>query len=132
MTQSLFCCLQVQQATALLQGCPACEHNFKLFFCTLTCSPDQATFADVGAVQTAPDTNKTALDEVGEGTVVGFRLHRHRCKSVRSDSAGVLLCDRQLWHPDVQLLQGEQAGVLEEHSCVQLQYVQPTHSCTAC
>ena len=82
MTQSLFCCPQVQQATALLQGCPACEHNFKLFFCTLTCSPDQATFADVGAVQTAPDTNKTAVDEVGEGILVDASLDRNPCNSV--------------------------------------------------
>ena len=45
-------------------GCPACNHNFKHFFCTLTCSPDQSTFTNVTAVQKAPDNNRTAVEEV--------------------------------------------------------------------
>ena len=34
-------------ASIFLVGCPACNHNFKQFFCLLTCSPNQATFANV-------------------------------------------------------------------------------------
>ncbi|KAL4535608.1 hypothetical protein Ndes2526A_g06428 [Nannochloris sp. 'desiccata'] len=43
----------IQQASIFLVGCPACNHNFKSFFCLLTCSPDQATFANITAVQDA-------------------------------------------------------------------------------
>ena len=39
-------------------GC--CRH----FFCTLTCSPDQSLFANVTAVQRAPDTNAISVLEV--------------------------------------------------------------------
>ena len=57
---------QIQVASIFLVGCPACNHNFKHFFCTLTCSPDQATFTDVVAVQTANDTGAaTAVAELG-------------------------------------------------------------------
>lgn len=58
------CCLaQIQVASIFLVGCPACNHNFKHFFCLLTCSPDQATFANVTAVQPAADTGATAIAE---------------------------------------------------------------------
>ena len=56
--------LQIQIATIFLVGCPACAHNFKHFFCELTCSPDQSTFANVTDVQTADDTKETAVAEV--------------------------------------------------------------------
>lgn len=48
--------MQIQVASIFLVGCPACNHNFKHFFCLLTCSPDQAAFANVTAAQTANDT----------------------------------------------------------------------------
>eukprot|EP00887_Chlorella_sp_A99_P002624 scaffold6.g2624.t1 len=57
-------------ASIFLVGCPACNHNFKHFFCLLTCSPDQATFANVTAVQQAPASydpgapNVTAVAEL--------------------------------------------------------------------
>ncbi|KAI3436838.1 hypothetical protein D9Q98_006248 [Chlorella vulgaris] len=63
---SSFCCTeeqldqlqsQIQVASIFLVGCPACNHNFKHFFCLLTCSPNQASFVNVTAAQTAPDTN---------------------------------------------------------------------------
>lgn len=47
---------RIQIASIFLVGCPACNHNFKHFFCLLTCSPDQATFTNVVSVQTANDT----------------------------------------------------------------------------
>lgn len=56
--------MQIQQASTLLIGCPACDHNFKHFFCTLTCHPDQSTFVNVTDVQLATDTNRTAVKEV--------------------------------------------------------------------
>lgn len=55
---------QIQTATAFLVGCPACVHNFKHFFCVLTCSPDQSTFTNVTNVQLTADTNVTAVSEV--------------------------------------------------------------------
>lgn len=56
--------LQIQIATIFLVGCPACSHNFKHFFCELTCSPDQSTFANVTEVQKAHDTKAAAVAEV--------------------------------------------------------------------
>ena len=55
---------QIQTAGIFLVGCPACNANFKHFFCALTCSPDQSLFTNVSAVQHAPDNNKTAVKEV--------------------------------------------------------------------
>ena len=55
---------QIQIAGIFLVGCPACNHNFKHFFCALTCSPDQSAFTNVTAVQKAPDNNRTAVEEV--------------------------------------------------------------------
>lgn len=56
---------QIQIASIFLVGCPACNHNFKHFFCLLTCSPDQATFTNVTRIQTAKDTNvSTAIAEM--------------------------------------------------------------------
>ena len=56
--------VQIQQASTLLVGCPACDHNFKHFFCTLTCHPDQSTFVNVTDVQLTADTNVTAVKQV--------------------------------------------------------------------
>ena len=33
--------MQIQIASIFLVGCPACNRNFKHFYCLLTCSPDQ-------------------------------------------------------------------------------------------
>jgi len=55
---------KIQIATIFLVGCPACAHNFKHFFCELTCSPDQSTFANVTSVQKAEDTKEAAVEEV--------------------------------------------------------------------
>jgi Niemann-Pick C1 protein len=43
----------LQMAEPFIWGCPACAHNFRNLFCSLFCSPDQATFANVTAVQQA-------------------------------------------------------------------------------
>jgi hypothetical protein len=69
-------CLQIQIASIFLVGCPACNHNFKHFFCLLTCSPDQASFSNITAAQTAADTNATAvagIDYFVSGNVAGAR-----------------------------------------------------------
>jgi Niemann-Pick C1 N terminus len=55
---------QIHIGSIFLVGCPACMHNFKHFFCTLACSPEQATFANVTAVQKAFDNNATAVSSV--------------------------------------------------------------------
>ena len=56
--------VQIQIAGIFLVGCPACNQNFKHFFCTLTCSPDQSTFTNVSAIQKAFDNNETVVKEV--------------------------------------------------------------------
>lgn len=55
---------QTQRALPFIVGCPACQHNFVHLWCVLTCSPDQATFANVTAVQAAADNNATVVAEV--------------------------------------------------------------------
>ncbi|KAG8949354.1 hypothetical protein FRC03_000364 [Tulasnella sp. 419] len=41
-----------QQAESIISTCPACRNNFRSFYCTFTCSPDQSTFLDVTSTQT--------------------------------------------------------------------------------
>ncbi|PWN29681.1 multidrug efflux transporter AcrB transmembrane domain-containing protein [Jaminaea rosea] len=41
----------LQQAEALISSCPACRNNFRNFFCSFTCSPNQAQFLDVSRTQ---------------------------------------------------------------------------------
>ena len=40
---------QMQMAEPFIIGCPACMHNFRNLFCSLFCSPDQASFTNVTA-----------------------------------------------------------------------------------
>ncbi|KAF8897303.1 patched family-domain-containing protein [Infundibulicybe gibba] len=62
------------QVEALISPCPACRNNFRSFFCTFTCSPDQATFVNITSTQTTT-SNETAVKsldfhvakEYGEG-----------------------------------------------------------------
>lgn len=51
----------LRMAEPFIVGCPACLQNFRNLFCTLFCSPDQATFANVTAVQQAPPARGSAL-----------------------------------------------------------------------
>jgi Niemann-Pick C1 protein len=41
----------LQQAEPLIALCPACRLNFRSFYCSLTCSPDQSLFVSVTATQ---------------------------------------------------------------------------------
>lgn len=56
--------MQIQTAGIFLVGCPACNQNFKQFFCTLTCSPDQSLFTNITSVQRAADNNRTVVGEM--------------------------------------------------------------------
>jgi Niemann-Pick C1 protein len=71
-TDGTYCCTeeqvdvlerQIQVASIFLLGCPACDHNFKQFFCLMTCSPDQSTFTNVTALQIAADTGSQTVEE---------------------------------------------------------------------
>ena len=74
---------QVQMASIFLVGCPACNHNFKHFFCLLTCSPDQATFANVTALQPAFDNNATVAGSVSNYVAADLgRALFESCKDV--------------------------------------------------
>lgn len=39
------------QVEGLISSCPACRNNFRSFFCTFTCSPQQRSFVNVTSVQ---------------------------------------------------------------------------------
>lgn len=48
----------------MIASCPACRNNFRAFWCTFTCSPDQATFLNVTATQetTTGQTGVKSMD----------------------------------------------------------------------
>ncbi|PWN18903.1 hypothetical protein BCV69DRAFT_272775 [Microstroma glucosiphilum] len=53
----------LQRAEALISSCPACRNNFRGFFCTFTCSPNQSQFLDISSSQ------KTGGGEDGDTAV---------------------------------------------------------------
>ena len=59
---------QLRRAEPFIIGCPACTSNFRTLFCSLFCSPDQASFTNITSVQQASrkhsDVNVTAVEEV--------------------------------------------------------------------
>jgi Niemann-Pick C1 protein len=65
----------VSQVESMISPCPACRNNFRSFYCSFTCSPDQATFLNVTATQNS-NTGKTAVKSVdfhvGEQFSQGF------------------------------------------------------------
>ncbi|KAJ7507523.1 patched family-domain-containing protein [Mycena galericulata] len=78
---------------ALLSSCPACRNNFRSFFCTFTCSPDQATFVNITSTQKS-QTGETAVKSldfhVGQQFAEGFF---DSCKNVQFDSANSYAMD---------------------------------------
>ncbi|PSS35438.1 hypothetical protein PHLCEN_2v1593 [Hermanssonia centrifuga] len=50
-------------AENMIASCPACRNNFRNFWCTFTCSPDQATFLNVTSTQKSL-TDKTVAKSV--------------------------------------------------------------------
>ena len=51
-------------------GCPACRRNFLQLWCVTTCSPDQASFANVTAVQV-----RGQLSRCGTAGSLGLQGH---------------------------------------------------------
>ncbi|KAG5654479.1 hypothetical protein H0H81_001978 [Sphagnurus paluster] len=51
------------QVEGLISACPACRNNFRSFFCTFTCSPDQGSFVNVTATQKST-SGQTAVKSV--------------------------------------------------------------------
>ncbi|TBU32872.1 multidrug efflux transporter AcrB transmembrane domain-containing protein [Dichomitus squalens] len=47
-------------AENLISSCPACRNNFRKFWCSFTCSPDQASFINITSTQIS-QTGKTAV-----------------------------------------------------------------------
>ncbi|SJL01723.1 related to NCR1-transmembrane glycoprotein, involved in sphingolipid metabolism [Armillaria ostoyae] len=70
------------QVTGLISSCPACLNNFKSFFCTFTCSPNQASFLNVTSTQsTTSGTAVASIDFfVGDTFSQGFF---DSCKNVQ-------------------------------------------------
>ncbi|BGP21836.1 vacuolar membrane protein [Rhodotorula toruloides] len=65
------------QADPLISACPACRLNFRRFFCSFTCSPDQSLFLTLTSTQTLKKDGKqreavksvefAVAEEFGEG-----------------------------------------------------------------
>ncbi|KAJ7904273.1 patched family-domain-containing protein [Mycena olivaceomarginata] len=78
---------------SLLSTCPACRNNFRSFFCTFTCSPDQATFVNITSTQrtSSQEVAVKSLDFfVGEQFAEGFF---DSCKNVQFDAANSYAMD---------------------------------------
>lgn len=71
------------QAELLISSCPACRNNFRSFFCSFTCSPQQHLFLDITETQKS-SSGETAVKTVdffvGEQFASGFY---DSCKSVQ-------------------------------------------------
>ncbi|RDB23148.1 Niemann-Pick type C-related protein 1 [Hypsizygus marmoreus] len=71
------------QVEGLISPCPACRNNFRSFFCTFTCSPNQGSFVNVTSTQKT-ETGQTAVKSldfyVAEQYGEGFF---NSCKSVQ-------------------------------------------------
>lgn len=64
----------LQQAEPLLATCPAARGNFRSFFCSFTCSPDQSLFLTVTDTQelTTDGVTKTAVKAVDFSVATSF------------------------------------------------------------
>lgn len=73
----------LNQAENIIYSCPACRNNFRNFFCTFTCSPDQSTFINITSTQTT-NTGQIAVESldfaVSERFAQGFF---DSCKEVK-------------------------------------------------
>ncbi|KAF7301480.1 SSD domain-containing protein [Mycena indigotica] len=77
----------------VISSCPACRNNFRSFFCSFTCSPNQATFVNVTRTQqTTPGKSAVkSLDFfVGQQYGEGFF---DSCKNVQFDAANSYAMD---------------------------------------
>ncbi|KAF8498422.1 hypothetical protein JB92DRAFT_2673655, partial [Gautieria morchelliformis] len=43
--------ISLSQAESIISPCPACHNNIHSFFCSFTCSPNQANFLNVTATK---------------------------------------------------------------------------------
>ncbi|KAH0587421.1 hypothetical protein H2248_006210 [Termitomyces sp. 'cryptogamus'] len=51
------------QVEPLISACPACRNNFRSFFCSFTCSPEQGSFVNITSTQQS-NTGQTAVKSV--------------------------------------------------------------------
>ncbi|CAK9436771.1 uncharacterized protein LODBEIA_P12930 [Lodderomyces beijingensis] len=56
----------LKRVDPIISSCPACHKNFYNFFCSLSCDPNQSTFAEILKTQLARDTGKEIVTEVNE------------------------------------------------------------------
>lgn len=91
---------QMQQARALIGGCPSCLINFSQLFCDLTCNPHQASFVQVTKSSPYLDTGRLAVDNIQYNTSNQFVTGLYNsCKDVVAPQAQMpalaLLCGEQ-------------------------------------
>lgn len=53
---------QAKRAEAIISSCPACWNNFKQFWCSFTCSPDQSTFVNITSVEAGNEEGELAVN----------------------------------------------------------------------
>lgn len=81
------------QVEGLISACPACRNNFRSFFCSFTCSPEQGSFVNITSTQKT-QADRTAVKSVdfhvAEQYGQGFF---DSCKSVKLGSANSYAMD---------------------------------------
>lgn len=84
---------EMRRAEPFIIGCPACMNNFRNLFCSLFCSPDQASFTNVtAAAMGSPESNRTkqvpVVKEVAFYLSEGFKNATYdSCKDVSFGAA---------------------------------------------
>lgn len=96
------CCAKTQlenlrdnlgRAEALISACPACRNNFRAFWCTFTCSPDQATFLNVTSTQETM-TGEIAVESVDFHVSTAFgQGFFNSCKDVQMGASNAYAMD---------------------------------------
>ncbi|KAF9468969.1 patched family-domain-containing protein [Collybia nuda] len=81
------------QVEGLISACPACRNNFRSFFCSFTCSPEQGSFVNITSTQTT-QTGRIAVKSVDFHVVEQYgQGFFDSCKSVKLGSANSYAMD---------------------------------------
>ncbi len=84
----------LDQAEPLISSCPACRNNFRNFFCSFTCSPNQSQFLDVVETQQTDGQHGPAVKRVEYTVGDEFRQAFYdSCKDVKFGASNGFVMD---------------------------------------
>ena len=84
----------LDQAEPLISSCPACRNNFRNFFCSFTCSPNQSQFLDVSSQQDTDGKHGPAVKSVEYWVAEDYRQGFYdSCKNVKFGASNGFVMD---------------------------------------